>query len=196
VRAALEPVRTVLEDLGCIVEDACPDLSDADEVFLTMRRWRTWHTLGPLLREHRANIKPEAIDEMEAGARVSGADVAAAMTRHAALMARMAAFQARYSYLVSTVSQVPPFEAEISWPRQINGVAMESYVSWMKSAYLVSATWCPAISVPAAFTSDGLPVGLQIVGRYREDASLLAFARAVEAACAVGKIRPTIARSA
>jgi amidase len=176
--------------MGCRVDDACPDLTDADDVFLTIRRWRSWHTLGPLLQQHRNEMKPEAIEEIEAGAGISGADVSWAMSRHVELMARVTAFQRRYPFFVCTVSQVPPFDAVLTWPREIDGVAMASYVSWMKSAYLVSATWCPAISVPAAFTSDGLPVGLQIVGRYRDDAALIAFARAVESALAAGKIRP------
>lgn len=190
VRAALSPVRQRLVEMGCVVHDACPDLTDADDVFLTIRRWRSWHTLGPLLAGHRDQIKPEAIEEIEAGARVSGADVARAMSRHVELMNRMAAFQQRYDFVVCTVSQVAPFDAGLAWPREIDGVSMDSYVSWMKSAYLISATWCPAISMPAAFTADGLPVGLQIVGRYRADAALLSFAREFEGAVPLGTIRP------
>lgn len=192
VRAALAPVRARLEDLGCLVEDACPDLTDAEDVFLTIRRWRSWHVLGPLLAKHRHEIKPEAIEEIEAGARLSGAEVARAMAQHVELMQRVAAFQTRYSFLACAVSQVPPFDVGIEWPREIDGVAMDSYVSWMKSAFLISATWCPAISVPAGFTTDGLPVGLQIVGRYREDAALLSFARAVEHVLDAGAIRPDV----
>jgi amidase len=193
VRTALEPVRGVLERLGCNVEDAVPDLTDAEDVFLTIRRWRSWYTLGPLLEQHRSAIKPEAIDEIQAGARISGSDVAQAMARHVELMTRVAAFQQRYPFFVCTVSQVPPFDAGLTWPQEIDGTAMDSYVTWMKSSYLISATWCPAISIPAGFTTDGLPVGVQIVGRYREDAALLAFARALEEALPAGKIRPALA---
>jgi amidase len=193
VRAVLEPVRRTLADLGCVVEEAWPDLHGADEVFLTIRRWKSWHSLGPLLSEHRGEMKPEAIDEIEAGARLSGADVARAMAHHVELMQRVATFQERYPLLACTVSQVPPFDAELAWPREVGGVPMETYVSWMRSAYVISTTWCPAISVPAGFTAGGLPIGLQLVGRYREDATLLSFARAVEEALPVGRIRPHLA---
>ena len=193
VRAALEPVRRVLEDLGCVVEDAFPDLTGADEAFLTIRRWRSLHTLGPLLDRYRDEIKPEAVEEIELGARLTADDVARAMSLHGTLMERTALFQKRYDFIACTVSQVSPFDIELTWPRQIAGVAMDSYVSWMKSAYLISATWCPAISMPAAFTASGLPVGLQIVGRFRGDAALLSFAREFERAHPVGRIRPSLA---
>jgi amidase len=195
-RAVVDSTRGYFEQIGCFVEDACPDLTDAEDVFLTVRRWRSWHTLGPLLELHARQIKPEAIEEIEAGARLSGADVAGAMARHVELMHRVWRFQQRYEFLVCTVSQVPPFDAELTWPREIDGVRMDSYVSWMKSAYLISATWCPAISMPAGFTTDALPVGIQIVGRYREDASLLAFARAFEQVVPIGRIRPLLSDSA
>jgi amidase len=195
-RAVIESSRACFERLGCVVEDAGPDLTEADDIFLTIRRWRSWHTLGPLLRAHAEQIKPEAIEEIEAGARLSGADVATAMARHVELMTRVWRFQQRYEFLLCAVSQVPPFDAELGWPQEIDGVPMDSYVSWMKSSYFISATWCPAIAMPAGFTTDGLPVGVQIVGRYREDAALLTFARAFERVLPSGKIRPLLPGSA
>jgi amidase len=193
VRAALQPVRRVLESLGCEVVDAEPDLRDAEDVFLTIRRWQSWHKLGALLQTHRQAMKPEAVEEIEAGSRITGDQISSAMTRHVELMNRMAAFFRRYDFLACTVSQLPPFDAELTWPRKVAGVEMESYVSWMKSAFLISATWCPAISVPAGFTTDGLPVGVQIVGRYREDRALLEFARVLEGELQARHRRPPLA---
>jgi amidase len=94
--------------------------------------------------------------------------------------------------MVSAVNQVPPFDASLDWPKEIESVRMEHYAAWMKSAYWISATFRPAISVPAGFTAEGLPVGIQIVGRYREDFSVLQFAHAFEQATRFGQRRPTL----
>jgi len=190
VREVLDRQRRVFVALGCIVEDAAPDLTDVDEIFLTLRSWANWHTHGPLLAAYRDQIKPEAIWDIEAGARLSGADVARAIAKHAALLERVRVFQEKYEFLVCAVNQVPPFAASLDWPKSIDGVAMDNYVAWMKSAYWISTTCRPAISVPAGFTPEGLPVGIQIVGRYRDDLNVLRIGHAFEQATGVGKRRP------
>jgi amidase len=108
-------------------------------------------------------------------------------------MERMRRFQEKYEFLLCAVNQVPPFDANIEWPKEIEGVKMENYVAWMKSAYWITTTFCPAISVPAGFISEGLPVGLQIVGRYRSDLRVLQIAYAFEQATGFGSKRPEIA---
>lgn len=193
VRSVLETQRKTFSDLGCVVEDACPDLRDADEIFLTLRAWNYYHTLGPLLAKHRDLMKPEAIWQIEQGRSLSGAQIADAMARHGDLVQCMRLFQEKYEFFVCAVNQVPPFDTDVHWPREINGIQMENYLSWMKSAYWISATFCPAISVPAGFTEDGLPVGVQIVGRYRDDLGVLQIARAFEEATGFAARRPPIA---
>ena len=190
VRTVLDQQRQVFLDLGCLVDDATPDLSDADEIFLTLRWWANWNTNGALLAEQRSMIKPEAIWDIEAGAKLTGTDVARALMRHGALLERMRVFQEKYQFLVCAVNQVPPFEASLDWPKSIEGVAMDNYVAWMKSAYWISTTCRPAISVPAGFTPEGLPVGIQIVGRHRDDLGVLRMAHAFEQATGVGRRRP------
>jgi amidase len=193
VRSVLESQRQALENIGCIVEEACPDFSGADKIFLDIRLWSSFNVLGPLLERHRNQMKPEAIWQIEAGARVSATDLAQAMIRHGELLERMRRFQSKYEFLLCAVNQVPPFDANLDWPKEIEGVKMENYVAWMKSAYWITTTFCPAISVPAGFTSEGLPVGIQIVGRHRDDFGVLQIAHAFEQATRVGQKRPVIA---
>jgi len=194
VRAVLERQRSTFESLGCIVEEACPEFGDVDWVFLTLRAWRTAAVLGPVLRDHRDQLKPEAVNEIEAGLALSGTDVSRAMMRHAELLERIRQFQERYPFFVCAVNQVPPFDATIDWPKEIDGVTMDHYVAWMKSTYWISATFRPALSVPAGFTPEGLPVGVQIVGRSRDDLGVLQLAHAFEQATGVGRTRPRIAQ--
>src|SRR5262245_3233764 len=125
VRDVINRQRTILEDLGCIVDDASFDFRDADEVFVIIRQWRSWIMRGGLLKEHRDEMKPEAIEEIEAGASLTNADIARAMTRHAALLDRFRRFQETYEFVACTVSQVPPFEASTDWPHAIAGVRMD-----------------------------------------------------------------------
>ena len=190
VRAVLESQRQTLLDLGCIVEEATPDLTDVDEIFLTLRSWANWNTNGALLAEHRSVMKPEAIWDIEAGAQLTGADVARAIIKHGALLERMRVFQEKYEFLLCAVNQVPPFDAGLDWPKSIEGVAMENYVAWMKSTYWISTTCRPALSVPAGFTPEGLSVGIQIVGRHRDDLGVLRLGYAFEQATQVGQRRP------
>src|SRR6185295_14998929 len=149
---------------------------------LTIRRWRSWTMLGPLLANHRADIKPDAVAEIEAGSRVTGSELGAAMLHHGEILDRVRAFEERYAFTLCAVNQLPPFDATLDWPREVDGVAMDHYIAWMKSAYWISATFRPAASVPAGFTNEGLPVGIQIVGRYRDDFGVLQLAHAFEQA--------------
>jgi amidase len=192
VSEVLSAQRQTFVELGCLVEEAVPDLRGADEVFLTLRAWNFWHTLGPLLDQHRDKMKPEAVWEIESGRDLTGDAIAKAMQLHGELMQRMRRFQEKYEFLICAVNQVPPFDARLDWPREIDGVKMETYLDWMKSAYWITSTFCPAISVPAGFTPDGLPVGIQLVGRYRDDLGVLQLAHAFEQMTGFGKTRPSV----
>jgi amidase len=160
---------------------------------MTIRTARSWRTLGSLLEWDRDDLKPEAVSEIEAGSRVTLDQLAAAQARHWEFLQRMRRFHERYDVIVCAVNQVPPFDASLDWPHDVDGVAMDHYISWMKSAYWISATFGPAISVPAGFTRDGLPVGIQIAGARGDDLRILQLAAAFEAATGVGRRRPPIA---
>ena len=75
----------------------------------------------------------------------------------------------------------------LHFPPEIAGTKMESYIDWMKSCYYISIVGTPSISVPCGFTSDGLPVGIQIAGRHRDDWGLLQMGHAFEEARAASR---------
>ena len=192
VRATLAPARTVLADLGCQVSDATPDLAGGDEVFRTWRALRFATAFGPLLRADPGSIGPNVAWNIERGLEVTVADLSRATVLWAALADRISAFFTEFDVLACPVSQVPPFAVDLDWVHQIDGVRQETYLDWMRSAYLISVTGLPAISVPAGFTPGGLPVGLQLVGRRRADWHLLSIAAAFEAATGYAQTAPTL----
>ncbi|WP_433463244.1 amidase [Spirillospora sp. CA-128828] len=194
VTGVLEPAVKVFEELGCAVEEAAPDLAGADEVFRTLRAWHWDITLRPLLEERRADFKPSLAANIDAGRSLTGADLGRAETLHTALFHRVRAFFGRYDALLMPVSQVPPFDAGTEYPDEVAGQPMHDYLEWMRSCLLISATGCPALSVPAGFTSDGLPVGLQIVGPHHADLAVLQIGHAFEQATRHATRRPELAQ--
>ena len=182
VPAALAPARDGLEALGCEVEDAAPDMDGAAEAF---DRWRAWYfelNWGPLLDRHRDRMKETVIWNIEQGRALGAPDLAEASRRWTALLRRARTFFGRYEFLALPVSQVPPFDITQEYPTEIAGAPMRTYTDWMASCAWVSLLGCPAVSVPAGKTPVGLPVGLQIVGRPRDDFGVLQLAHALEGA--------------
>ncbi len=168
------------EGLGCRVEPAYPDLAGAREVFFTLRAEGFATDYGPLLADHRAEIKDTVIWNIEAGLALTDQDTAHARSLLADIRRRAAAFFDDVDVLVQPVSQVPPFPIEIEYPTVVAGVPMPTYLDWMESCWSVTVLGGPAISVPCGFTGEGLPVGVQIVGRPGDDARVLRVAQAFE----------------
>jgi len=169
---------------GAHVSDAHPRLDQADDTFRTLRAWLFRSAFGELLAEHPGDFKQSLADNIRAGESLTGADVARAYRQRTALGETMRRFFEEYDVLVLPVSQVRPFPADQEFPTQINGKPMETYLDWMRSAYFITVTGCPAISVPAGHTADGLPVGIQIVAPHGGDRRLLEIAAAYEDAVA------------
>jgi amidase len=193
VRTVVDGHRATFESLGCIVEQAEPDFAPAEISFRMLRAWGSASTHGAQLREHPDAFKDTLKGEIEEGQRLSGTDLARAETAHAQMWRRFQAFLEKYEYFVLPTTQLPAFDVNTPYPTEIAGVKFENYIDWMKCCWYISATGNPAASVPGGFTPEGLPVGVQIVGRDKEDFSVLQMAHAFEQATGFGKKHPAIA---
>ncbi len=182
VTDAVDTAKPLFESLGCRVDEVSIDLTAADAIFRTLRGKAFVEKHGSTVRAHRALVKASVLEEITRGEQLTTHDVAAAERDRDALRGRVATFMDRYQFLVLPTTQVAPFDVSMPYVTMINGVAMESYIDWMKSCYYISTIGHPAISVPCGFTPEGLPVGLQIVGRDRDDFGTLQLAAAYEQA--------------
>jgi len=192
VHTVVDGHRKTFESLGCIVEQAEPDFAPAEIAFRVLRAWNWANTYGARLRQHPHAFKDTLKGEIEEGLRLSGADIARAETAQTQIWRRFQEFLETYEYFVLPTTQVPPFDVDTPYPTEIAGVKLESYIDWMKSCWYISATGNPAASVPGGFTSEGLPIGIQIVGRHNADFSVLQMAHAFEQATGFGKKHPPL----
>jgi amidase len=192
VKNAVQAQRKVFESLGCIVVDAEPDFSDANEAFLAWRHWSVELAFGDLLATHGDQLNQYIHWHVEEGRKLTGPYLARVEARRTALFQRLCNFKGEYEFFILPVNQVLPFDVNTHYPTEIAGVKMENYLAWMKSAYYISAAGNPAMSVPCAFSSNGLPIGLQIVGRHHDDWGVLQLGYAFEQATNIGKRTPSM----
>jgi amidase len=193
VTAVLEASRDVFGELGCRLDAAEPDLRSAHEVFQVLRAWSFSTRFANLADATRAELKDTIVWNIERGRALSGDEVGAAEAERTQLYQHMREFMQTYEFLLLPVSQVPPFDVSQRYVKEIEGVKMETYIDWMRSCYAITVTGHPAISVPCGFTPEGLPVGIQIVGRHRDDFGVLQLAYAFEQATRFGDQHPALA---
>ena len=190
IRRVVDANRRVFEELGCVVEEAEPDFAGVDEAFPILRHLSYHASYAALARQRPEWVKDTVKWEIAEAERNTGADVGRAMARQARMHEQSRQFFERYEYFVLPVTQVAPFDVTTPYPTQVAGTAMPTYIDWMRSCWYVTFMANPAISVPGGFTAAGLPVGLQIVGRHRDDWSVLQMAHAFERATRHGERRP------
>ena len=182
VNEVIDARRGVFAELGCEVAEAHPDFSGADEAFQVLRAWSYSITRGEELEKHRELMKDTVIWNTEQGLALDGPTVARAEATRTEIYHRVREFLEDYEFLVLPVSPVPPFPVEQRYVAEINGVGMTTYIDWMALCYTITLTGLPSVSVPCGFTPEGLPVGVQIVGRRLRDFDVLQLAHAFEQA--------------
>jgi amidase len=190
VAAVLKAGLSGFETIGAKVERAGIDWEGADEAFQTLRAWSFASVFASLPEADFGRLKDTLQWNVSKGRALTGEQVSRAERLRTTLHGRLETLLREYEFLVLPVNQVPPFDLDIPYPEAIEGVAMQTYIDWMKSAYFVTLTGHPAISLPCGFTSDGLPVGVQIVGRQRDDFGVLQIAYAYQQATGHWKRRP------
>jgi amidase len=186
-----------LAGLGAMVEPAALGFAPERvwQAWLVWRRWLVAARIAPFLAkpENRTLIKPEALWEYDAAQDLSGAATLNASIERTAFYQQLLTLFDRYDVLALPSAQVWPFDAHLRWPREIAGRPMDTYHRWMEVTIYATFAGLPCISVPAGFNADGLPMGLQLIGRPQADAAVLALAAAYEvAAQTLLAIRPAL----
>ena len=192
VREVLLRQAAVFEDLGAKIVEDCPDLDGADEVFSTLRAWQFVTTYGDMTRSFPDKVKGAIHWNVDRGRELSAADVGRAEALRTRLFQRLVTFFERCDVLLTATAQVVPFDAGQEYPHEVGGEVQQDYLQWMRACTIITATTCPALSVPAGFTPDGLPVGLQLVGPPRADRRVLEVGHAFEQATQHGLRRPEL----
>jgi amidase len=172
----------VFRRLGAKVEEACPDFSGLQDIVLGTRGVSMVALHADKLERWRSDMQDGLVWNVEQGLSLTPRDIAKAELARTVLWQRVHRFMQQYDLLILPGTAALPFPVELPYPPEIAGTAMPNYMEWFYITYAISLTALPVISVPCGFTRDGLPVGLQIVGRRRQEAAVLAAAAAFEQA--------------
>ena len=171
---------SIFEGMGATVVEDTIDLHDAEDTFQTLRAAQFVGSYASLLENHRDQLKPEVIWNIEKGLQLKAGDIAQAELARGAISHRATEFFQRYDLLVCPTAAVPPFDVDKRYVTEINGIELDNYVAWLLITFAITLTACPSISVPCGFTKSGLPVGLQIIGPRANEYSVLSAAAMFE----------------
>jgi len=182
VAKVAEGALKVFRSLGAKVEAACPDFSEVNEIVLATRGLSMVALHADKLARWKGEMQKGLVWNIEQGLRLTPQEIGRGEKLRTVLWHRVRTFMETRDLLILPTVRVPPFPVEQPYPTEINGKALENYTQWFFLTYGISVTGLPAISIPCGFTQGGLPVGLQIVGRRRQEAAVLRAAAAFERA--------------
>lgn len=195
VLEVLDEAASVFSNLGAQMSDSYPDLERAMNVFHTQRAANLTNLAKGLdvsTPDWRMSAKETAIWNIDKGFSLSSSQILQAELDRSEIYANVADFFETHDALLLPAAQVPPFDGDLEWPNEVNGKTMQTYIDWMEICCVITVTGLPTISIPAGFTPEGLPIGLQIVGKPRGDLELLRIAHRFEQATKHYKHLPEI----
>ena len=180
IRTTTDRAVDALADAGWEVEEACPDLTGADQCFEDLRALFQTFNMAALVDDER--VKATARYEIRLGLSLDADRVAGAVATEGRIRSEWDRFfvEGRFDAFLSPTTQVPPFPVGMEWVDEIDGVTLDHYTHWMRSCSRITVTGAPSASIPAGFTDGGLPVGVQFAGRRHGDAPLVALLAAAE----------------
>jgi len=181
------------ETIGCQVEPVVPafELARLWQAWLDLRSFTFAGSNAPLYHDaaKRALLKPEAVWEIERGLRLSGQDVYQAALVRSSWYAALRGLFEQFDFLVLPAAQVFPFAAELDWPAEVGGRAMDTYHRWMEAVVPATMAGMPALAAPAGFGPGGLPAGIQIIGPAQHDLEVLQVGLAYDRASGFSRLR-------
>jgi amidase len=194
VARVAEGATRVFRSLGAKVESACPDFSGTSEIVLATRGLSMVAHHADKLAQWKDQMQPGLVWNIEQGLRLTPQEIGRGDQLRTILWHRVRTFFEKYDLLILPTVAVPPFPVEQPYPTEINGKTLENYTQWFFLTYGITLTGLPAISVPCGFMQNGMPVGLQIVGRRRQEAAVLQAAAAFERAAPWADRIPPVVR--
>lgn len=192
--AVAERAVAALAEAGALVETVSPNIAEADLVFTETRAFDYEMSLGELVRANPGRVKPEVVENVALGTRQTAAQLRALALARTRLEGEVRRYFDDYDLWITPTAQALPFDAALRYPTEVAGVPMPDYLGWMRSVCVVSAMDVPAISVPAGFSPEGLPVGVQIVAAHGGDALLLRVAKTLEDAIGAARVHPGLGK--
>lgn len=169
-----------LRELGTDITDEIPDFRGVINGFQTLRAVLIATMMGELLEQHRSSISPDIVGNIERGLDIRPDEIFNAERVRWELHKKMTAFFQNHDLLICPAVSIPPFPVEQQYVKEIDGKPLETYIDWFSITFILSMSACPVICLPCGFTDDGLPIGIQLVGKPRGEAELLAMASQIE----------------
>ena len=169
-----------IESMGFETTNDSPDLNDSEHIFQVLRANLFAYEKKELIEKHKNYLKPELIWNIEKGLKLSKKEIEDAESARYALQRRVSKFFEKYDLLIAPASMVPPFKKDIRWIKNVGKHHFDNYVSWLMTAAAISVSGCPSLALSPALTEDGLPVGIQIIGKPHSDWNILSFSNLIE----------------
>ena len=182
----------VFADIGAEVTNEIPDFTGVLEAFQTLRAVLFATMMEPILHQHRNKIAPEIIGNIERGLNIKPSQIFEAERVRIELFKKILLFFETHDFLICPAASIAPFPVDQRYVTQIDGKPCETYIDWFSITFALTMTACPTISVPCGFTTEGLPVGVQIMGKPRGEAALLLVAKRFEQAIGISAQLPIL----